>query len=543
MKKDTKFMLCTCTVSKVAMSASMLCALGSPVWAASEKIEMVDVRGYTNLLTKGTQEKLIQVMQKGLGQMTVSDVPALRARGQAVLDASTANGFVLVELVEKNPNKQKPVFVVVPNLKGVSYNTNGQGYDADNVKASLPSLNIGKPLSAQAAWVDQRELDLANINPLKRTTVTYDVKPDQGVEARVVADMPKGNKVGTVELNNFGNDTTGRTQIMLGFVHANLTDHDDVLSINALAPTKDAGVAHTESVSYSMPFYDLHSMASVSYVRSRANVQSQPFGNTTQLTSLGNADATSLKWNYLLSPLGVGLQDKASVNVGVSNRTYLGTQDLSGITFGQYDLTSRPLSLGAAWSIQPSADTSVETSLTWSKMTPGRWGSSSPASFAQARPGAELGYTLYNYDVALSQRNVWNALNFSQRVMGQYTKDKLVPNEQASIIGNYAVRGFANYVARGDKSAVLKLDMMTMPMSMDEMGIVQPYVFYDYGRKTGGNDEAVVRLSSWGSGLRWQTNSVSPLQLNIYTVKLQQGATLESVKDKARLFVQATYAF
>jgi len=130
---------------------------------------------------------------------------------------------------------------------------NANAYSADNIRASLPALAPGQPLRLRAL---DAQIRLANENPGKEVQIL--LKPGQvaenAVEAEIrVREMPPSRF--RASLDNTGPDRSDRHRFTLGWRHANLTDHDDVLSLEAQTSPEQPDRVRVFSAGYRWPLY------------------------------------------------------------------------------------------------------------------------------------------------------------------------------------------------------------------------------------------------------------------------------------------------
>ena len=103
----------------------------------------------------------------------------------------------------------------------------------------------------------------------------------------------------------------------------------------------------------------------------------------------------------------------------------------------------------------PSVSTSA-TRTTWTSTALTR----SASDFEAARPGAPLHYDLVRLG-AYASPPLPRSWQLQARASGQWTEDALVPGEQFSIGGAYAVRGYEEREITGDSGAVATVELLT----------------------------------------------------------------------------------
>jgi hemolysin activation/secretion protein len=498
-------------------------------------ISTVELGGNTNLLSEQKRQLILDVFQN-LIDKPVSTGDVLRAQeiAQIKLMGILGDKFELSVPPQKIIGG-KLIVLITPKLGNITAQVD-QGYDGDNLLKSLPTLKTGKLLFASNEWVDSRELYMARENPLKRTDVSYQITPDQGVDAVIKATAPFGNKYVSVGFDNYGNDVVGRGRVNFAALHGNLTGRDDVLSLVGVSSTNTLLQSYGASVSYSVPFYESHNALAFTYSHGHANVNLMPIipGG---IDSYGSSDQFSFKLTHYLKPFAWEAKNQFKLSLGFGFNDYRASSKYKSFSLQDYEVYETPLTLGISGVVTPTQGVDLDGAVNFVTAGAGLLGTSSASSLSQSREGVGS-YNLFRYNLGTkAQFNRDYIIN--ARLFGQYTKMNLIPYDAMTIAGSNGVRGFVNAVMMGDSTSVLRLEALS-PKLVDSADL-RLYSFYDLGRKWGGSDNANATLSSWGLGTRFSSPS-NRLNLDFYVAQKLEGNHYDfNVDDHSRVISPVTY--
>jgi hemolysin activation/secretion protein len=503
-------------------------------------IERVELAGQTNLLSAEAKAQVLAVLREGgARRLSEQGLGALLQKAQQVLDAKLPQRFVL-SIPAQQLQEQTLNVLVQPRLVGLKVQ-GSEAFDEANVRASLPSLQEGRALGQ--SWVDLRELQMANDNPLKLTTVDFDVQPDQGVRANVKASSPYGSTQWTVGLSNTGSDITGRGQVQLNALNGNLTGRDDVLSLASgasLNPFADTGFV---ALRYSLPDYERHVSHGLELTHSKGDTNTPYF--SLKLDNQARYNDVGYRQTHYLGDVAEQL-NAVKLTLGATYMASQANSKLMTLLVQENEIKTLPLTLGWESDFKVQPQNQARLRLEWVGSNAKWLGSEEAQNWQAARSGANANYSLVR--LGLSGRLDLNGkASLSWNYRGQHSAQKLVPLMQFSAANAFnGVRGFVNTAAMGDSGQVLRLELESAKLT-DEAD-VRGYGFYDVGAKRGGADERSDKLSSYGLGVRAKSAD-SRVKLDAFVAAKGQGRELDLVsnattpKSRTSAWVLASYSF
>ena len=450
------------------------------------------------------------VLMPLLGQRTLEDLHRAAAAVQALFEAE-GYGAVVAYLP---PQAGQDGLITIAVVEGKVSSIDVQGasvFSADNVKASLPALQLGR--TPRLRDIDA-ELRIANENPSKQVQVL--IKPGKrSGEADVelqVKELPLNRF--SVGLDNTGNERTGDYRATLGWQNGNLTGHDDVLGAQLqLSPTEPQQV-RVLSAGYRWPLYARHLVIDTFAAYSDIDGgSSATLAGDLRFVGRGRVFGARVGW-YLPR---WGEFDRR-VAFGLDRRSYLNRCDIDGLPFGACgpageSVTVSPLSL--EYSLQSAG--AMPASLSVALLHNLRLGGShtSPASFEAARPGAKPAFTALRFGTSLTWP-IDEQWLLRGRLSGQWTPDALVSGEQFGLGGAQSLRGYEERELVGDMGLVASVEL-TGPGLLDPsggLGALRPLAFMDAGLARNQGDAPCVdarsqcSAASAGIGLRYAIGSL-----------------------------------
>ena len=539
--KNQKFLRSLLTsVFCVGLCANAMYVQASETTNSTFEIKNIQLVGQIKLLSERTQvDLLLQLRQGGLRSMNERELSELLQVVQNGLDAKMPQRFVL-SIPPQTLDDGTLSVLVQPRLMGLTVNGSSD-FDEVNVRASLPSLTQGKVLQSQY-WVDLRELQMANDNPLKVTTVEYEVQPDEGVRASVKTRAPYGSTQWTLGGSNTGNDATGRGQIQLNAVNANLTGQDDVLSLasgGSLNPWANTGFV---ALRYTLPDYAEHLSHGFEFTHSKGNTNTPFFSlnlsNQAQYNDLG------YRQTHYLGDLSKLIKE-AKFGVGISYITSDSNTTLSNLSLQQANIKTTPLTLTfeSDFAVEPQNQSHMR--IDWLTSKASLVSGDQLQQWQVLRSDVDSHYSVLR--LALNGRINLNGMGALWQYRSQYSAQKLLPLMQFSEVNPFTgVRGFVNTVAQGDTGQVLRLELESTNL-LDDVKL-RGYGFYDVGTKKGGTDERNLGFSSHGFGLRAGSND-QRLKVDTYVAMKDRGRELDLVsggstlKNRTSFWLVTSYNF
>lgn len=399
---------------------------------------------------------------------------------------SVTAGRVLLKVTEDK--------VVAIEVKGNS------AYTVENVRASLPALQMGKSFNAKRL---EAAISLANENSSKQVAVNVQPGSQLGqINTRVDVSEDRISKFMTT-LDNTGSAATGYAKLGIGYQHANLWGLDHALSVQYNGSPDSLDKIGSINMGYHIPFYQYGLSLDMIAAYSSSSTQNGA------IYFAGKGTVFGARLNYALNGIGdvrhkliFGLDYKASNN------------NFTGCVAPCGSITEQPLSLTYfAQVARPEFQGNGSLSLV-SNLTGG--GQNSFTNYQAAR--MTLG--------TLPATPIWNALRLNlgggvslpndwqvrATLNGQYTRDLLLPAEQFGAGGALSVRGYSERVASGERGYATNVELYTPDLNK-YLSIpndsLRALIFWDNARVTL-NDQYPANfvytphtyLSSFGLGLR-----------------------------------------
>ena len=344
-----------------------------------------------------------------------------------------------------------------------------QRLSAERVRAALPSLVEGR--TPQLRRIDA-ELQLANENPGRTVGVLLGPGAAPGeVEATVkVAETAVQRFIGA--LDNSGNPATGRYRLSLGWLHADISGHDDVLNAQLqLSPTELKAV-QVLSLGYRLPLvrqlaaFDLFA----AYSDVDGGIQPSAAGD---LRFAGQGRIFGARGTAYLPRWG---EVDQRLTVGLESRHYLNSCSVAGLPAGACgpsgnSVSVQPLSIDYLAQAGGALPASLQLGLAHNLALGGQHGSA--ADFDAVRPGASHRYIALRASAQISTALV-DDWSLGGRITLQVTRDRLVPGEQFGLGGASSVRGYADRELAGDSGFAMAVEFTTPRLAADTTGAARP---------------------------------------------------------------------
>lgn len=466
----------------------------------------------------------------------------LNAAAAAVQRLYAQEGFgAVIALVPPQTPRDGQVQITVVEGKLAQVQVDGAvRTPRSQVLASLPALVAGQ--TPRMRDID-RQLQMANENAPRRTEVLLKPGTRQGeVDAAVsIAEQPLQRW--TLELDNSGSPSTGRARVGLGWRHADITQRDDLLSLQALTSVEKPDQVKVLSAGYRRPLYawstTLEAFASYSDVD--GGVTPTAVGN---LQFNGRGRMLGLRATRLLPRWG---EVDQRLTLGLDQRAYLNQCAIAGLPAGACggageSVTVQPLLLeyGAR------AGGEYPWTLGATLIRNLRLGGShtSAASFEAVRTGASANYSALRLNASVG-RTLFESWYVTGRMALQWTSDALVPGEQFGLGGGGIVRGYEERELTGDRGGFASLELSAPPLNVPVLSDLRLSVFAEGGSVSmvkgaqclAGKTEC--SLASAGVALRAGT-AATQLQLSAGQA-LRDGP--RTTKDHVRLHFALTHQF
>ena len=501
-------------------SAAPATAASASAAEASTRVRAFRVEGNSLL-----DPALLQTtLQAWLGQRTLAD---LRDAAQAVqaLYGRAGYGAVLAYLPPQ-PVADGTVLIQVVEGRLARVTVQGaQRLTPERVRAALPTLVEG--VTPRVRRIDA-ELQLANENPGRTMGVLLGPGAAPGeVEATVKVDELPAQRW-SLALDNSGNPRTGDYRLSLAWQHADLSDHDDVLSLQLQVSPTEWHAVQVLSAGYRLPL--VRSLAALdlfaAYSDVDGGIQSTPAGG---LRFAGKGRIAGARATAYLPRWG---EFDQRLTGGLESRAYLNDCQVSGLPSGScgaagQSVALQPLTLDYAAQTGGAAPASYTLALAHNLALGGPHGGA--ADFEAVRPGATRHYTVWRAGGQFGMPVAEDWL-LAGRVSAQHSGDLLVPGEQFGVGGASSVRGYLERELSGDFGFAAGFELATPQLgaAVADPGVdLRALVFVDGGQVALHGDatclagQARCSLSSWGLGARlgWRR-----LQLRLFVAQARQDA-------------------
>lgn len=435
-------------------------AVAAPLWAlqvAQAQEVQFDISGFvvegnTLLPADHIQSTLSAFTGTGRGMEDVKKAAdALRTLYQGA-------GYSVVQVVPPQQTiASGQVLLKVLEDRVTSINVAGnQAYDADNIRASLPALQLDKSLNVKALDAD---ITLANENAAKQVAINVKpgVKPGD-IDTTINVTEDRISKW-VASYDNTGTSTTGINKIGLTYQNANLFNRDHSLALQYNGTTENFDKVYSFSAGYHVPFYQQGLSADFIAAYSSSS------GQNVNLYFAGQGTVLGARLNYALGTLG-DIRQKLIIGVD-----YKKSESVQGPL--TTPISEIPLSLGyVAQVTRPEFQGS--TALTWLtnlggghhgaeadyydkvKGTGARLPLAGPAS--NNFPGTNWQAFRLNGNAGFGLSQGWQA---RVAVNAQFSNDLLLPSEQFGAGGATTVRGYPERIIAGDKGHTFTLELYT----------------------------------------------------------------------------------
>lgn len=480
-------------------------------------IERFKVEGNTLL----PQAEIEAVMNSHLGpQRDFGDVQrALEALEERYREAGYTT--VSVTLPEQVLDKGEVLFRVVEGRLNDIRVSGQQFFDADNVRASLPTLQPGGAPRIDAISANLR---VANENPAKKLALQLKPGAREGeIDADIQVADEKPWKVAAT-LDNTGTRETGRQRLGLSLQHANLWNRDHVLTFQyQTSPDKPKDVS-VYALGYRLPLYALGDAIDVYAVKSDVNAGTIAAGPI-DLAISGRGTVYGGRYTLNLKRLGGYEQQLA---FGFDLKDYQNDISAAGLQLGS-DISVHPLSVqyNGRWQ---GIGSEIGFSVSLAHNIPGG-NKGDQADFDQARTDAPARFTVLRagFNATHAYVNDWQ-VRFAGS--GQWAPRPLIAQEYFGIGGAGSVRGFLEREVADDRGFQTTLELYTPELCQGRGGghRCRALAFLDGG--------AVYRIdplpgerrrehvASTGLGLRYAWGKQAALQADLGHV-LQGGGSQE----------------
>ncbi len=479
-----------------------------PPAAASASASTPAIVGITAVQVEGntllSQQVLDALTAPAIGpNKSLGDLRDAAARVQAAY-GEAGYGGVIAFVPEQNVAEGR---VLIRVLEGKIANVRVKGnqhFSEQNVRAALPRLREGSTPFVRAI---DRDIQLSNENPAKEVRVTLGPGARPGeIDADVtVQDMNPLQLL--LAANNTGSAATGRARLAVGLRHSNLTDNDDVATVQYQTSPQHPSRVQITTLGYHFPVSSLGGSVDVFYVHSNVDngITATPIG---ALSFVGKGNLLSTRFNY-----GLERRDELDqrVSFGIDYKDFQNDCSLGSFgaaACGAVGVSVRALPLSLGYSAQREAGDGAAWGVSTSIAV--NAGGSAATTFDAARTGATRHYVIGRL-AAFGEFPLDAAISLGLKLDAQYTPHALIAGERFGLGGLSSVRGYEERELTGDWGLGVRADLKfaAFDTGADSSLRLRPLVFVDAGQ-VGNRKEGTCRppaassctVASVGVGLR-----------------------------------------
>lgn len=474
---------------------------------------MVNVSGFTitgNSLLDSVA--LAGVLGRFKGERSFAD---LREAAQAVqaMYAEAGYGAVVAYLPPQALDGGNVTIAVVEGKIGSVVVNGADRLGAERVRRALPTLQEGQ--TPRVRRIDS-ELQMANENPSRRMGVLLGPGAQPGEVQATVNVVEEPLHRFNIGLDNTGNDRTGDYRLSGGWQYADLSGHDDVLSVQLQTSPTESNAVTVVSAGYRLPLPQWLAALDVfaAYSDVDGGATSSPAGD---VSFAGKGRVVGFRGSAYLPRLGE-FDQRASL--GLDYRAYLNNCAVAGLPPGACGSAGEsvvvyPLSLD--YSVQKGGDLQLAFNVGLAHNLNFGGSHTSRADFEAIRTGAERRYTLLRAGASAAVP-LFEEWSVSARVALQYSGDSLVPGEQFGIGGADSMRGYEEREVSGDRGVAVSTELVTPRLrwaGTSALADLRLLAFADAGQVTNRDDAPCAgtrtrcSLASVGFGARLMAGKVS----------------------------------
>ncbi len=371
-------------------------------------------------------------------------------------------------------------------------------YSSDNVRASLPLLQLGKSIHANRL---EAAIALANENAAKQVAVNVQPGAQLGeLNTRIDVSEDRVSKW-LLSLDNTGTAATGYTKLNVAYQHANLFNRDHALSVQYNTSPDVLSQVGSLSAGYHIPFYQYG--GSLDFIAAYSSSATQ--NGTTYFA--GKGTVLGARFNYALAGIGE-LRHKLIFGADYKATDGAYTACVAPCS----NVTEQPLSLSYFAQInRPELQASGSVSLV-SNLSGGAQNSAANYQSARGTTGTLLATPNWRAWRINASGAVPLPKDWQMRAVlnGQHSRDLLLSAEQFGAGGAASVRGYPERVAAGERGYATNVEIYTPDLNRYVAlpnHSVRALLFWDNARVTL-NDEYLFAymphtyLSSVGWGVR-----------------------------------------
>lgn len=441
---------------KNASARAALCALGLAVaatsqvaWSATASVSQSSVMVQKVIFAGNktfTAEQLSALIASDIGRpLSLQEMKALAEKVQAFYHGA---GYRLVKVVVPVQDFARMEALQLTVMEGWLGNIEVKGnqrYATARVIAALEAEGI-EP--SRTFRLEDVERVLTRLNRQSGIEVTSTLQPGAETGSTdLVIDLTEAPRVqGTVEVNNYGSENTGKNRLIPSAKLANLTGRGDALNALAMTALGD-GDLNFQYVDYMTPINALGTKAHAYY--SQGNVEVGREFRVLDIEGDNRSWGLGLSQDYIRSARDI-----------YTLETWLESQDLEqtmlGTTTSEDKVRKLRIRLGLDHTdLSGRTLAAIDLHQGLGEMLGGMDDESQASSRSYAR--ADNRFTKLTFDLARLQR-LTPRLVAIPRLYGQFSSDSLVSSEQWAIGGINSVAGHPSSIYSGDHGFTASLE-------------------------------------------------------------------------------------
>ena len=518
----------TLMVTLVGLMAATL-----PTQAQTNKFDITEysVEGNTLLTSPDIAKRLSPFTGSGreVGDVTQA-VEALKSMYHTA-------GFAAVQVTapEQTLSSGKVLLKVLEDKISAIEVSGNSAFDADNIRASLPTLQLSMSLNAKDL---EAAIALANENSAKQVSVNVQPGAKAGDIITTINVIEDRISKFVATFDNTGSDATGLNKIGLSYQNANLFNSDHSLTLQLSGSLENLDKVYSVSLGYHIPFYQEGVSADLIAAYSSSSGQN---GN---LYFSGKGSVLGARLNYPRPSVG-DIRQKLIAGFDIKD-----SESVSGPMITP--ITEAPISLSYAAQItrpeyQGSASATYITNTTGgahdqaddyynkTKGTGARAPASGPAS--SNFPSTDWQALRLNGSAGFALPKDWQA---KIGINAQFSSDLLLPSEQFGAGGATSVRGYPERILSGDQGYSANFEIYTPELNkyldLPDTSL-RGLVFWDVGGISKNDNPLPVgtngadNIEGIGLGLRLTYKKATTLKLDVGWAQKKAGSIPVTVKQ------------
>ncbi len=387
-------------------------------------------------------------------------------------------------------------------VEGVRGDVRVEGAKYSNVDYLSGNIRLGQGDVIDSNILNQ-DIDWLNRNPLRSVGLVFESGTETGTSDVVLAVKDTKPFHILTSVGNTGLETTGENELNAGFLWGHFLGTEGFLFYNASSDFDFENLlAH--SVYWKSPFPWRHELELFgSYVDTSSDLS---LGGT----AIGSGGMTTqFGFGYVIPLKAVTRGERHEITLGMDYKSTNSDLEFGGSTV--FNETAAILQIRGEYVVSSTDKLGRTTFELAGIYSPGNAiGNNDDPSFAAFNPGADPEYWYLRASLERSFDLPFGA-KLHADTRGQWSDSRLLPSEQNLVGGYDSVRGFDEFLVRGDRGLIVnvqldspKIELPPIPGCNSVVGLT-PFAFYDLGMTQTAEafpGENFQRLQSYGLGTR-----------------------------------------